>query len=217
MRTTPLLFFYLLLYCRTTESLTHKRVILGGNVTLDCELDDREMFWLFLKPPESLVVIFRTFTSQSTKPTFFDQRLKSKYSSTTLSSLCINNITKDELGIYYCVKRHPTALQLSDGTKLYTTETVHQNMTEENDKPQHMQQNTTTTLWALTLTSISLNVLLFITIIGLSRKSGNPYQNVKVKQFHDLKTDEFTEVEFRLCEKHSSRPKAISSHKPTTK
>ncbi|KAI7791271.1 hypothetical protein IRJ41_014242 [Triplophysa rosa] len=188
MRTTPLLFFYLLLCCQTTESLTLKRVILGGNVTLDCELDNKEIYWVFMTPPESLVVILRTFTADSIKPAFYDQRLKSKYSSKTLSRLFISCITKDELGIYYCEKVDTTGLQLSNGTKLYTT--------EENDQPQHMQHNTTTTHSALTLTSISLNVLLFITIIGLSRKSGKPYQNVKEKQFDDLNTEEFTEVEF---------------------
>ncbi|KAA0712038.1 hypothetical protein E1301_Tti012773 [Triplophysa tibetana] len=121
MKTTSLFFVYLLVCCQTTESLTLKPVILGGNVTLDCELDNRDIYWLFMKPSESPVVIFRTFSSESTKPLFFDQRLKSKYSSTTLSCLCISNITKDELGIYYCARVNTWGLNFSNGTKLYTT------------------------------------------------------------------------------------------------
>ncbi|XP_056615870.1 uncharacterized protein LOC130430743 [Triplophysa dalaica] len=202
MKTTPPLLFYLLLCCQTTESLTRKRVILGGNVTLDCKLDNKEIYWLFMKPPESLVVIFRTFTSESTKPAFFDQRLKSKYSSTTFSRLCISNITKDELGIYYCVKANTTGLQISNGTKLYTTETANQNVTEENDQPQQMQHNKTTTLLALMLTSISLNVLLFITLIVLltprcrkPRHSPKPHQKVEAQPLDDLSAAEYSEIE----------------------
>ncbi|KAI7790906.1 hypothetical protein IRJ41_004029 [Triplophysa rosa] len=202
MKTTPPLLLYLLLCCQTTESLSDKRVILGGNVTLDCELDNKDIYWVFMKPPESLALIFRTFTADSIKPAFFDQRLKSKYSSKTLSRLFISYITKDELGIYYCEKVDTTGLQLSNGTKLYTTETAHQNMTEENDQPQHMQHNTTTTHLALTLTSISLNVLLFITIIVLlmprcrkPRHSPKPHQKVDVQPLEDLSAAEYSEIE----------------------
>ncbi|XP_056615274.1 uncharacterized protein LOC130430262 [Triplophysa dalaica] len=200
MRTTPLFFVYLLLCCQTTESLTLKRVILGGNVTLDCELDDRDVYWLFMKPPESPVVIFRTFTAESTKPAFFDQRLKSKYSSTTFSRLCISNITKDELGTYYCARVNTRSLHFSNGTKLYT-ETVHQNSMEGNDQAHHEIKHQT-----VAITSISCIAIFFI-IIGLftlkcgkPRKTQQPNQNLKGKQFDDLNTKEFTKVEFRLCE-----------------
>nr|XP_055074695.1 uncharacterized protein LOC129454245 [Misgurnus anguillicaudatus] len=202
MRTTPLLFFYLLLCCQSTESLTNKRVILGRNVTLDCDIDVRGIYWLFQKPSESLVVIFRTFTSDSTSTMFIDQRLRNKYSTQTNSRLFISNITKDELGIYYCAKLY-SAPTFSNGTNLYIAAE-----TEDNDQLQH--NNTTTTQHpALILASISLYVLLLIIIIGLlmarcrkPRKSAKPQPTAKValKQINDLNTAEFTEVEFRLCE-----------------
>ncbi|KAI7791160.1 hypothetical protein IRJ41_011044 [Triplophysa rosa] len=198
MRTTPLLFVYLLLCCQTTESLTLKRVILGGNVTLDCELDYKEIYWFISKPPESPVLILRTFSSESTSAVFYDQRLKRKYSLKQLSCLFISYITKDELGTYYCAKANTMGLNFSNGTKLYT-ETVHQNSTEENDHARHDIKHQT-----VAITSISC-IALFLIIIGLltlkcekRRKPRQPYQNVKVKQLDDLNTEEFTKVEFHL-------------------
>nr|XP_055072582.1 uncharacterized protein LOC129452627 [Misgurnus anguillicaudatus] len=205
MKTTPLLFFYLLLCCQSTESLTKKQVNLGGNVTLDCDIDVKDIYWLFLKPSKSLVVILRT---NSTSAMFIDQRLRNKYSPQNNSSLFISNITKDELGVYYCAKLHSIALKLSNGTKLYISEVAYKNETEDNDQLQH--SNTTTTQHsALTLATISLNVLLPIIIIGLlmarcrkPRKGAKPQPNaeVELEQIKDLNTAKFAEVEFRLCD-----------------
>ncbi|XP_065099761.1 uncharacterized protein [Paramisgurnus dabryanus] len=206
MRTRPLLFFYLLLCCQSTASLINKQVILGENVTLDCDIDVKEIYWLFLKPPESLVMIFRTFTPDSTSPMFTDQRLRHKYSSQTYSRLFISNITKDELGIYYCAKLYSSALNIGNGTKLYISEAK----TEDNDQLQHSKNCTATTQHpALTITSILLIVMLLIIIIGLlmarcrkPRKGAKPQPNAEVEfeQIKDLNIAEFTEVEFRLCE-----------------
>ncbi len=105
--------------CQTTESLTDKRVNLGENVTLDCQIDVKEIYWVFQKLTDSPVLILRTFTTDFGSSFIQDQRLKDKYSTLTLSRLFISNITINELGIYYCVKRNQTTLHISDGTRLY--------------------------------------------------------------------------------------------------
>ncbi len=104
--------------CQTTESLTDKRVNLGENVTLDCQIGVNDVYWVFQKLTDSPVLILRTFTTDSTSSFIQDQRLKDKYSSLTSSRLFISNITINELGIYYCAKRNQT-LHISDGTRLY--------------------------------------------------------------------------------------------------
>uniref|UniRef100_A0A8C2CPY7 Immunoglobulin domain-containing protein n=1 Tax=Cyprinus carpio TaxID=7962 RepID=A0A8C2CPY7_CYPCA len=106
-----------LLVCQTTESLTDKLVNLGENVTLDCQIDVEEIYWVFQKPSDAPVMILRIFSSDAT-PYVQDQRLKDKYSSLTSSNLFIINITVHELGIYYCVKPG-IILQISNGTRLY--------------------------------------------------------------------------------------------------
>jgi len=104
--------------CQTTASLRDKRVNLGENVTFDCQIDVKDIYWVFQKRTDSPVLIMRTFTSHYAASQFYEERFKVKYSSLTLSRLFISHITVDELGIYYCIKAG-TALQLSNGTRLY--------------------------------------------------------------------------------------------------
>jgi len=104
--------------CQTTASLRDIRVNLGGNVTFDCQIDIRDIYWFFQKRTDSPALIMRTFTSHSTIPQYYDERFKVKHSLLTLSRLFISNITIDELGIYYCIKSG-SPLQLSNGTRLY--------------------------------------------------------------------------------------------------
>uniref|UniRef100_A0A9J7YET9 Immunoglobulin domain-containing protein n=1 Tax=Cyprinus carpio carpio TaxID=630221 RepID=A0A9J7YET9_CYPCA len=154
MRTAQLLLFCLLV-CQNTESLTDKLVNLGENVTLDCQIDVRDIYWVFQKPSDSPLLILRTFSSDSTSSYVQDQRLKDKYSSLTLSRLFIINITFHELGIYYCAKA-ATTLQISNGTRLYI-----------NDCQQEQSCEKTLELYRiLTVTSILLNSVLIIAIIG---------------------------------------------------
>ncbi|XP_026091440.1 uncharacterized protein LOC113064749 isoform X2 [Carassius auratus] len=120
MRTAQLLLLFPLVWCQTTGSLIVKWVNLGENVTLDCQIDNKEIYWIFQKLKDSPVLILRTFTTDSTSSHIQDQRLKDKYSSLTLSRLFIRNITINEIGIYYCAKPNKT-LQISNGTRLYTT------------------------------------------------------------------------------------------------
>ncbi|XP_016138171.1 uncharacterized protein [Sinocyclocheilus grahami] len=120
MRTPPLLLFFLLVWCQTAQCLISKRVNLGQNVSLDCQIDVKDIYWVFQNLTDSPVLILRTFTSESTTPQFYDKRFKDKCSLQTLSRLFIRNITINEIGIYYCAKAGRT-LQLSNGTRLYTT------------------------------------------------------------------------------------------------
>ncbi|XP_016415486.1 uncharacterized protein LOC107745969 isoform X2 [Sinocyclocheilus rhinocerous] len=120
MRTPPLLLFFLLGWCQTAQCLNSKRVNLGQNMSLDCLIDVKDIYWVFQKQTDSPVLILRTFTSESTTPQFYDKRFKDKCSLQTFSRLFIRNITINEIGIYYCAKTG-TTLQLSNGTRLYTT------------------------------------------------------------------------------------------------
>ncbi|XP_043078882.1 uncharacterized protein LOC122327524 [Puntigrus tetrazona] len=200
MRTAQLLLFCLLV-CHTMESLTDKRVNLGGNITLDCPLDVKEIYWLFQRPTDSPVIILRTFSSEFTSSFIKDQRLKDKYSSLTLSRLFIRNLTINELGIYYCAKPNQT-LQISDGTRLHSTESPQDQKQTEN-KDQEQQYETAFEFHKiLTVASILLNFALIIAIIGLfipklkkSRQSRQRLQNVPLEQIEDLNNAQYSEIE----------------------
>lgn len=169
-------------------------------MTLDCQIDNKEIYWIFQKLKDSPVLILRTFTTDSTSSHIQDQRLKDKYSSLTLSRLFIRNITINEIGIYYCAKPNKT-LQISNGTRLYTTESAHdQNKTEYNNHIQSYCGTTPTFDKILTIASFVLNAVLIIALTGLlilklkkPRKS-RP-QIVKPVSLEDFNSVEYSEIE----------------------
>ncbi|XP_052446503.1 uncharacterized protein LOC127988041 isoform X5 [Carassius gibelio] len=221
MRTVQLLLFCLLV-CQTTAFLTDKPVNLGGNVTLDCQIDVKDIYWVFQKLTDSPLLLLRTYTSDSTSSYIQDQRLKDKYSSLTKSRLFIINITIHELGIYYCVKPATTSLQISNGTRLYLNESAQdQNQTEsaqDQNEPEekHQEQSCEETLemhMILNVTSILLNFVLIIATIGLlmlkhkkPRKRRQQAQNVHPEQIEDLNNAQYSEIELPTC---SRREKPI--------
>ncbi|XP_016138170.1 uncharacterized protein [Sinocyclocheilus grahami] len=202
MRTPPLLLFFLLVWCQTAQCLISKRVNLGQNVSLDCQIDVKDIYWVFQNLTDSPVLILRTFTSESTTPQFYDKRFKDKCSLQTLSRLFIRNITINEIGIYYCAKAGRT-LQLSNGTRLYTTESAHdQNQTECNNHNQTHCETRPNFHRILTVTSFLLNTVLIIAIIGLlmlklkkPRKSRQQPQNVTPASLEALNTAQYSEIE----------------------
>ncbi|XP_067252518.1 uncharacterized protein [Chanodichthys erythropterus] len=213
MRTPQLSLFFLLLVCQTTESLTDEQVNLGQNVTLDCQIDVKEIYWVFQKLTDTPALILRTFTSGTTSALIQDERFKDKYSSLTLSRLFISNVTIDELGIYYCVKSTVSGLQLSNGTRLYInfTESVQdQNQTENQQQTQSEIHN------FLTVTSFLLNIVLIIAIIVLlifklkkPTKSRQHRQNVEPEQLEDFNAAQYSEIELPTYSREEN-PKRIN-------
>ncbi|NP_001373764.1 uncharacterized protein LOC101882843 precursor [Danio rerio] len=201
MRTVLLLLVYLLLWCQTTGSLTDKRVNLGENVTLDCQIGVKEMYWVFQKLIDSPVLILRTYSSESTAPRLLEERFRGKYSSLTYSRLFISNITIDELGIYYCLNRNNTGIQLSSGIRLNITESTKDHNQNECNKHQPQVDKSLETQKILTAASFLLNTVLIIAIIGLlmsklkkPTKSRQQCQNVPLEPLEDLNA-QYSEIE----------------------
>ncbi|XP_050951225.1 uncharacterized protein LOC127153948 [Labeo rohita] len=211
MRTMWFSLFYLLLVCQTTETIMEEEVNLGENVTLECMIDVKDIYWVFLKPPDYVVVILRTFSSESTSSLFYQERLKDKYSTLTLSRLFISNVTIDELGIYYCAKTG-SSLQLSDGTRLYTTAAQDQNETELNSQTQQ----------TLIVLYVILSTVMFSAVIGLfqvkrkvCKKRHQQCQNEELEQLYSANSEEFSEVEFHLF--HWTNNTFVPFQKPKAK
>ncbi|XP_016383515.1 uncharacterized protein LOC107720350 [Sinocyclocheilus rhinocerous] len=189
------LFIYLFMWSQATESLTNTAVTLGADVIISCDLDIEEIYWFKLKLPDPPVLILRTFSSTNEGVQYENIIFKHKYSVKTSSRLFIRNITTDELGVYYCVKTSEP-LKFSNGTKIYISDSVHENQTES----QHE------TPWRnLTITSVLLNVLLIIALIGLGKSylqakrlknsSENP-QSITAAQY--LNDSQYAEVDFSM-------------------
>ncbi|KAF4093402.1 hypothetical protein AMELA_G00001660 [Ameiurus melas] len=98
------LHFYLLVCCGAAEGFTEKSVDLGQNVTLKCEVSLRDVYWYLVKPSESLVFIFRSFSRKSLTPVYSNTTFSKTFSLQYNSSLFIHNISTNELGVYYCIQ-----------------------------------------------------------------------------------------------------------------
>lgn len=191
----------LLLWCQITEGLFDKRVNLGENVTLDCQIDVKEMFWVFQKLTDAPVLILRTFSTESTVSHILEERFRNKYSSLTLSRLFISSITIDEIGVYYCIKRDSTTIKFSNGTRLYITEDKSQTKPNES----HYQ----TTQEALIVLYIILNIMMFSAVIALFQIKlqlckKRQQQNEELEKIFCTSAAEFSEVEFRLFQPNNN-------------
>ncbi len=89
---------------------------LGSNVFINCDLDENEVYWILLKtadPPPT--VILQSFSTSSFYP---NKTFRNKYSVLFKHRLVINNVTADELGVYYCMNTE-TPPKLSNSTRIY--------------------------------------------------------------------------------------------------
>ncbi|XP_026091208.1 uncharacterized protein LOC113064571 [Carassius auratus] len=153
---------YLLMWSQVTESLTNTAVTLGADVIISCDLDIEEIYWYKLKLPDPPELILRTYSSTYEGAKYENSIFEDKYSVKTNSRLFIRNITADELGVYYCVKTSEPQ-KFSNGTKIYISESVYRNQTESHDAPEQETPWRNLTI----ITSVLLNVLLIIALIGL--------------------------------------------------
>ncbi|KAK2907193.1 hypothetical protein Q8A67_006178 [Cirrhinus molitorella] len=187
------LHIYLLMWSQVTESLTNIAVSLGADVNISCDLDIEEIYWYKQKSPDPPVFILRTYDS-----TYQSSKLTHKYSVKTNSSLFIRNISTDELGVYYCVKTSEP-LKFSNGTKIYISDLDHRNQKESHDTPQHEIPRSN----LIIITSVLLNVLLIIALIGLLKRHIDVTERSKndtaAKNSVNLQCAERCETVFSMC------------------
>ncbi|KAI2644358.1 Ig kappa chain V19-17 [Labeo rohita] len=169
-----LIYFYLtdVLIC-SQVAVADLPTALGSNVSINCDLDEDEVYWILLKTPDPPTVILRSFSTPISH-FFFNKTLTNKYSVQFKHHLVINNVTADELGVYYCMNTR-TPPKLSNSTRLYfnestqltechnhTAKIIDQNSTEVNCTDQNQTQ-----LKSIIITSALMNGLLVIVVIGL--------------------------------------------------
>ncbi len=90
---------------------------LGSNVIINCDLDENEVYWILLKTADPPTVILRSFSTPKS-PFYHNTIFRKKYSVKLKHHLVINNVTADELGVYYCMNTR-TPPKLSNSTRIY--------------------------------------------------------------------------------------------------
>ncbi|KAL1251109.1 hypothetical protein QQF64_018905 [Cirrhinus molitorella] len=168
---------------------------LGSNVTINCNLDENEVYWIFLKTPDPPTVILRTFPTPMS-PHYYNKTFRNKYSVQFKHRLVINNVTADELGVYYCMNTR-TPPKLSNSTRLHLNKSAqiiecHNHTVEEfiewnNTVVNCIDQNQTK--WQIiSIISALMNGLLLIVLIR-NRRSTEQSQQLNT----DLQQTQFTE------------------------
>ncbi|KAG1927253.1 hypothetical protein F2P79_024391 [Pimephales promelas] len=110
------LHLYLLIWCEAAETLTDQLTDLGLNVSINCDFDVKEVYWLLQKLPDSPVGILISSTTSSIH--HYSKAFRQKYSVQSNHRLFINNVTIDDLGLYYCVTKDGPP-KYSDGTRIH--------------------------------------------------------------------------------------------------
>ncbi|XP_072527296.1 uncharacterized protein [Salminus brasiliensis] len=168
---TAHLHFCLLLWCGAADGFTDLLVDLGQNVTLGCEIGVKNAYWFLLKPSHPTVHILRSFSAKDTSAQYSDQAFRERFSLKSNGSLFIQNITVNELGIYFCINNE-SSHKMSNGTRLYINENVNENRSQAmenqtNCNPEDMLINPVH-LQTLLIVSGLLNFVLVITVTGMT-------------------------------------------------
>ncbi|KAI5609492.1 hypothetical protein C0J50_9470 [Silurus asotus] len=161
------LYFYLLVCCGAADSFTVKLVNLGQNVTLQCEVDVKDVYWFLMKPSEPPVFILRSFSSRSLRAVYSNQTSNKTFSLQHNSSLFIHNISTNELGVYYCSQTSSVSPpKISHKIRLYI-----RNHSADNQMGDIRQQQNQTAgedeLWRkVAIVSGIMNCLVIFSVIG---------------------------------------------------
>ncbi|KAK9967719.1 hypothetical protein ABG768_002096 [Culter alburnus] len=155
---------YVLICCRAAEA--NQLTDLGSNVTINCDLDGNEVYWILLKTPDPPTVILRS-TSTPKAPFYYNNTFRNKYS-LQFKHLVISNVTADELGVYYCMNTR-TPPKLSNSTRLHIAEPIQ--LTESTKchnrtEVECIDQNQTQWQTIIIISGL-INGILVIVLIGL--------------------------------------------------
>ncbi|XP_018920462.1 uncharacterized protein LOC109047208 isoform X2 [Cyprinus carpio] len=190
MKTLLLSLLCLFVWSQSTDALTDQQVVLGQNVTLACEFNLKAVIWFVTKLPARPEMILRTYGSPQ-QAKYYNNKFIRKYSEGGWSRLLINEVSVDDLGIYYCIKPgNDLKVMVSDGIRLQTTESPPSgNETEEKNPPQDQ-----TTLQIPIIMLSLLTVVLFAAVIGLLIMNHKLSKEIpKYANAHQISTMKFCE------------------------
>uniref|UniRef100_A0A8C1BLM4 Si:dkey-208m12.3 n=1 Tax=Cyprinus carpio carpio TaxID=630221 RepID=A0A8C1BLM4_CYPCA len=140
---------------------------LGSNVIINCDLDENEVYWILLKTAKPPTVILRT-TSATTSPFYFNKSFIKKYSVQFKHRLVINNVTADELGVYYCMNTR-TPPKLSNSTRIYFNESTQ--LTHNHTAVDCIDQNQTQHHIIIIISALMNGLLIIVVIVFAAGKT----------------------------------------------
>ncbi|XP_056116866.1 uncharacterized protein LOC130094552 [Rhinichthys klamathensis goyatoka] len=160
---------YLLIWCEAAETLTDQLTDLGQNVSINCDFGVKEVYWFLLKLPDSPVVILLSSTTSATF--YYSQAFRQKYSVQSNHRLFINNVTIDDLGLYYCETKDAPP-KYSDGTRIHISVPTPAAEIQNHTAVKNIERNQTH--WQIIIfISALVNAVLIIVVIVIGVKRDN--------------------------------------------
>ncbi|XP_048037650.1 uncharacterized protein LOC125262829 [Megalobrama amblycephala] len=206
---------YVLICCQA--AVADQLTDLGSNVSINCDLDENEVYWILLKTPDPPTVILRSL--QTPLPPFYPNKtFRKKYSVQFKHCLVINNVTVDELGVYYCMNTD-TPPKFSNGSRLYFNESTRLTECHNHTVIQSTHQNQTQCQIIITISSLMIGLLLIVLIgllkvivVGNRRSAEESQLYTDLQQMQVIQNQEllqYTEVNF-TCVKIFTQPSQIN-------
>ncbi|KAK9967367.1 hypothetical protein ABG768_001770 [Culter alburnus] len=158
---------YVLICCQA--AVADQLTDLGSNVSINCDLDENEVYWILLKTPDPPAVILRSFSTPRS-PFYLNKTFRKKYSVQFKHRLVINNVTADELGVYYCINTD-TPPKFSNGSRLYFTEPVQPSECHNHTMIEFIDQNQTQCQTITIISGLMIGLLLIVLIVFAVRKT----------------------------------------------
>uniref|UniRef100_A0A9J7Z2R2 Si:dkey-208m12.3 n=1 Tax=Cyprinus carpio carpio TaxID=630221 RepID=A0A9J7Z2R2_CYPCA len=158
---------YVLICCQyaVTDLLTD----LGSNVIINCDLDENDVYWILLKTADPPTVILRSLSTQ-TPPFYHNKIFRKKYSVQFKHRLVINNVTADELGVYYCMNTE-TPPNLSNSTRIYFNESAQLTECHNHTVYEFIDQNQTQYQIIIIISALMNGLLLILLIVSAAGKT----------------------------------------------
>nr|XP_055074674.1 uncharacterized protein LOC129454184 isoform X2 [Misgurnus anguillicaudatus] len=195
------LLIYLLAFYENAETLTDQPTDLGQHVTIKCDLDEDEVYWILLNLPNPPMTILRSFSTSET-PFYYNETFTHKYSLQS-KHLLIKNVHVEELGVYYCMS---TGIfpKFCNGIRLHVIEPTQQTQftkCQNHSVIHYIQQNYTVmnsieqnrTHWKIIIliSGVLSAVLVFVAIGNVCHYTREHFKH----QDRDLHQTTFTSVE----------------------
>ncbi|TRY92509.1 hypothetical protein DNTS_004164 [Danionella cerebrum] len=147
-----------------TDASVNLPVTLGQNVILNCEFSIRKTIWLMVKPCNWPLRILRIWGNETVR--CYDVKRCKKYSGRSEGQLVIHDVSEEDLGIYHCIKQDGE-LDISDGTRVYSTSVDLFETTPKTCAPGEMNSPEVKNVPAILIVVISISLLILVLFVAV--------------------------------------------------
>ncbi|XP_073351548.1 uncharacterized protein [Pagrus major] len=192
----------LLLVRVNAENTTELKVELGQNVTLNCSWNDiPKIYWYLEIHSQVRARIVQIHSNTADGNEYFVYPSNTKYEAIKGNRLVIRNITAEDCRLYFCAKRNNDNIIFVDTFRIISAPSNNSFIPDVSSHSEANDQQHSSRIWqndVITYSSLALNALLSLVVIGLVFKSlclKSKNCNNQVNQSHRFDCENLETVE----------------------